>query len=90
MKTDVQVARVFLDKCIELHSRGKLDVESAAMAKFWLSEVEGRVVDQCVQMFGGYGYMWEYPIARAFVEARAHRIYAGSNEVMRELVARSL
>ncbi len=90
MKTQVQVARVFLDRCIELHCEGKLDVESAAMAKYWLTELEGGIIDQCVQMHGGYGYMWEYPIARAFVDARAHRIYAGSNEIMRELIARNL
>jgi acyl-CoA dehydrogenase len=90
MKTEVQVARVFLDKCLELHCRGELDVETAAMAKYWLSELEGRVVDQCLQMHGGYGYMWEYPIARAYTDVRAHRIFAGSNEIMRELVARNL
>ncbi len=90
IKTDVQVARVFLDKCLELHCGGKLDVETAAMAKFWLSELECRIVDQCLQMHGGYGYMSEYPIARAYVDARAHRIFAGSNEIMRELVARGL
>ena len=60
------------------------------MAKWWLSELEGRILDQCLQMHGGYGYMWEFPIARAYADARVHRIYAGSNEIMKELIARSL
>jgi len=90
MKTEIQIGRVFLDRCLELHLEGKLDVETAAMAKYWLTELEGRVMDQCLQMHGGYGYMLEYPIARAFADARVHRIYGGSNEIMRELVARHL
>ncbi|HEY2111105.1 MAG TPA: acyl-CoA dehydrogenase family protein [Dongiaceae bacterium] len=90
MKTEIQIGRVFLDRCLELHLEGKLDVETAAMAKYWLTELEGRVIDQCLQMHGGYGYMLEYPIARAFADARVHRIYGGSNEIMRELVARHL
>jgi alkylation response protein AidB-like acyl-CoA dehydrogenase len=90
MKTETQIGRVFLDRCLGLHLEGKLDVESAAMAKYWLTELEGRVIDQCLQMHGGYGYMLEYPIARAFADARVHRIYGGSNEIMRELVARHL
>jgi len=90
MKTEIQIGRVFLDRCLELHLEGKLDVESAAMAKYWLTELEGRVLDQCLQLHGGYGYMLEYPIARAFADARVHRIYGGSNEIMRELVARHL
>ena len=90
MKTEIQIGRVFLDRCLELHLEGKLDVETAAMAKYWLTELEGRVIDQCLQMHGGYGYMLEYPIARAFADARVHRIYGGSNEIMRELIARSM
>lgn len=90
MKTEVTVGRSFLDDCIGRHLRGVLDVPTAAMAKWWLTEMEGRVVDQCVQLHGGYGYMWEYPITRAYADARVHRIYAGSNEIMKELVARSL
>jgi acyl-CoA dehydrogenase len=90
MKTEVQIGRVFLDRCIELHLNGKLDVEAAAMCKYWLSELECRVVDQCVQMHGGYGYMLEYPIARAYADARVRRIYGGSNETMRELIARAM
>jgi acyl-CoA dehydrogenase len=90
IKTEIQIGRVFLDRCIELHLDGKLDVEAAAMCKYWLTELECRVVDQCVQMHGGYGYMLEYPITRAYADARVRRIYGGSNEIMRELIARSL
>lgn len=90
MKTEVTIARTFLDHCLALHLEGKLDVETAAMAKWWLSELEGRILDQCLQLHGGYGYMWEFPIARAYADARVHRIYAGSNEIMKELIARSL
>jgi len=90
VKTEVTVARTFLDDCICKHLRGELDVPTAAMCKWWLSDLECRVVDTCLQLFGGYGYMREYPIARAFEDARVHRIYAGSNEVMKEIVARSL
>jgi len=60
------------------------------MAKYWLTELEGRVLDTCLQLFGGYGYMWEFPIARAYADARVHRIFGGSNEIMRELIARAL
>lgn len=69
---------------------GKLDETRAAMAKLWCTELEGRVLDKCLQFFGGYGYMWEYPIARAYADARIRRILAGSNEIMKELVARSI
>jgi acyl-CoA dehydrogenase len=90
IKTELQVGRVYVDRCIALHMERKLDVESAAMCKLWVTELEGRVLDQCLQMFGGYGYMWEYPIARAYADARVHRIYAGSSEIMKELIARTL
>lgn len=90
VKTDATVARTFLDACIERHMRGELDVPTAAMCKWWLSELECKVVDSCLQLFGGYGYMREYPIARAYEDARVHRIYAGSNEIMKEIIARSL
>ncbi|WP_072387201.1 acyl-CoA dehydrogenase family protein [Hyphomicrobium sp. CS1BSMeth3] len=88
--TEVQVARVFVDKCLELHIAGQLDVPTAAMQKWWLTEVEGRVLDICLQLHGGAGFMWEYPIARAFADARVHRIFAGTTEIMKEIVARSL
>ncbi len=90
VKTEVTVARTFLESCIRKHLEGKLDVPTAAMCKYWLSDLEGKVVDTCLQLFGGYGYMREYPIARAYEDARVHRIYAGSNEIMKEIVARSL
>lgn len=88
--TETQVARVFVDKCLELHIAGKLDVPTAAMQKWWLTELEGRVLDVCLQLHGGAGFMWEYPIARAYADARVHRIFAGTTEIMKEIVARSL
>ena len=88
--TEVQVARVFVDKCLELHIAGQLDVPTAAMQKWWLTEVEGRVLDICLQLHGGAGFMWEYPIARAYADARVHRIFAGTTEIMKEILARSL
>ena len=69
---------------------GELTPEDAAMAKWWCTELQGRVVDRCLQLFGGYGYMLEYPIARAFADARVTRIYGGANEIMKEIVGRSL
>ena len=88
--TEIQVARVFVDKCLELHIAGKLDVPTAAMQKWWLTELEGRVLDVCLQLHGGAGFMWEYPIARAYADARVHRIFAGTTVIMKEIVARSL
>ena len=90
MKTEVQVGRAFLDRCLELVLDGELDATTAAMVKYWTSEMQGRVLDELLQLFGGYGFMWEYPITRAFADARVQRIYAGSNEIMKELIARSL
>ncbi len=88
--TRTQVGRVFLDHCIERFLSGGLDDTSAAMAKYWLTECEFRILDECVQMHGGYGYMTEYPIARMWADSRVQRIYAGSNEVMKEVIAWSL
>jgi acyl-CoA dehydrogenase len=88
--TMARVARVFLDDCIVAHMAGELDVATAAMCKWWLTDVQCRVVDDCLQFFGGYGYMREYPIARMYVDARAQRIYGGANEIQKELIARSL
>jgi len=88
--TIARVSRVFLDDCIEKHLRGELDVATAAMAKYWLTDRQCEVVDRCLQLFGGYGYMIEYPIARMYTDSRVQKIYAGSNEIMKELVARSL
>ena len=88
--TEVQIGRVFLDRCLELHLQGKLDVPTAAMAKYWATDLQCKVLDECVQLHGGYGFMWEYPIARAWADARVQRIYAGTNEIMKEIIARSL
>jgi alkylation response protein AidB-like acyl-CoA dehydrogenase len=90
LKTEIQVARVFTDRCLELHLEGKLDVVTAAMNKWWTSDMQCRVMDECVQLFGGYGFMWEYPIARAYADARIQKIYGGTNEIMKELISRSL
>ena len=87
---EIQVGRVFVDRCIELHAQGRLDMRTAAMAKLWTTELQDRVLDDCLQLHGGYGYMWEFPIARAWADARVHRIYAGTNEIMREIIARGL
>ena len=89
-QTVAHVARVFIDSCIERHLRGELDTTTAAMAKWWLTEQQCQVVDRCVQLFGGYGYMREYPIARMYEDARVQKIYGGSNEIMKDLIARSL
>jgi acyl-CoA dehydrogenase len=88
--TEARVGRVFLDHCIERFVAGELDDVTTAMAKYWLTDSQGRVLDACVQMHGGYGYMMEYPIARMWADGRVQRIYAGSNEVMKELIAWSL
>jgi acyl-CoA dehydrogenase len=85
--TEAKLGRVFLDHCIERFMAGDLDDATAAMAKYWLTESGCRVVDVCVQLHGGYGYMMEYPIARMWADSRAQRIYAGTNEIMKELIA---
>ena len=90
LQTQVQVARVFVDKCCELIVRDQLDTETASMAKYWTTDLQCKVMDECVQLFGGYGYMWEYPITRAYADARVQRIYGGTNEIMKEVIARAL
>ncbi len=90
MKTEIEIARVFVDRCIEEFNASTLTAETAAMAKWWTSDVQKRVLDQCVQLHGGYGYMLEYPIARAYLDARVQSIYAGTNEIMKEIIGRSL
>ena len=90
LKADITAGRVFTDRCLELHLQKKLDVPTAAMLKQWTTDLQCRVMDECVQLHGGYGYMWEYPIARAWADSRVQRIYAGTNEIMKEIVARSL
>ena len=88
--TLVRISRVFLDNAIEKHLRGELDAATASMAKWWLTDTQSQVIDRCLQLFGGYGYMREYPIARLYADARGQRIYGGANEIMKELIARSL
>jgi acyl-CoA dehydrogenase len=90
IKTEATVGRVFYNNCVERHVNGGLDPVTASMAKYWLTDLQGKVVDQCLQLFGGYGYMNEYPIARMFRDARVQRIYGGTNEIMKVLIARSL
>jgi len=90
LRTEVQVARVFVDKCCELVVNNALDTETASMAKYWCSDLQCKVMDECVQLHGGYGYMWEYPITRAYADARVQRIYGGTNEIMKELISRSM
>jgi alkylation response protein AidB-like acyl-CoA dehydrogenase len=89
-KTQAMVCRTFVDRCLELMLEGKLDAATAAMAKWWSTDLQCRLIDECLQLHGGYGYMWEFPIARAWADARVQRIYAGTNEIMKELIGRAL
>ena len=89
-KTHAVVARTFLDKCIEELIAGRLDTVTASMAKYWTTDLQCQVIDECLQLFGGYGYTVEYPIAQMWADARVQRIYGGANEIMKELIARSL
>jgi acyl-CoA dehydrogenase len=88
--THARIARVFIDRCIEQLVAGKLDTETAAMAKWWITDMQQKVVDECQQLFGGYGYMNEYMVCRMFADSRVQRIYGGTNEVMKELISRAL
>lgn len=90
LDTDVTVAEAYVDRCIELHLEEKFDAVAAAKAKLMATELQGRVIDECLQLHGGYGYMWEYPVARAFADARVQRIYGGTNEIMKLIVGRDL
>ncbi len=90
MATEIDIAQTFTDRCIEALNDGELTVADAAKAKWWCTELQGRVVDGCLQLHGGYGYMLEYPIARAFADARVTRIYGGTTEIMKEVIGRSL
>ncbi len=89
-RTEAHIARVFLNDCVERFIAGQLDVLTTAMAKYWLTDCECRIVDECLQLHGGYGYLAEYPIARMWTDSRVHRIYAGTNEIMKEMIASSL
>ena len=90
LQSEVQIAQVFLDKCTELLMQEKLDTATASMAKYWCTDLQCKVMDECVQLHGGYGYMWEYPIARAYADARVQRIYGGTNEIMKEVITRAM
>lgn len=90
MFTKLEVTQAFVDKCVDAHTRQELSAEEAAMAKWWSAEVQNDVLDNCVQLFGGYGYMNEYRVARAWKDARVNKIWAGSNEIMKELIGRKL
>lgn len=90
MNTEIEVGRAFIDSCVAEVLAGTLTAARASMAKLWLTEMQGRVVDRCVQLFGGYGYMWEYPVARAFSNARSQRIYGGTSDMMKEIIARDI
>ena len=90
LQTQVQIGQVFVDKCTELLMQDKLDTATASMAKYWCSDLQCKVMDECVQLFGGYGFMWEYPITRAYADARVQRIYGGTNEIMKEVITRAM
>ena len=90
MQSQVQMARVFVDHCMTLLLSGELDAPTASMAKLNCTDMAGKVIDECLQLHGGYGFMWEYPIARAYADTRVSRIYGGTNEIMKEVVARSM
>jgi alkylation response protein AidB-like acyl-CoA dehydrogenase len=90
IRTETEIARAYIDRCAQALNAGELTAEDAAMAKWWCTDLQGRVVDRCLQLHGGYGYMLEYPIARAYADARVTRIYGGTNEIMKEIVGRSM
>ena len=89
-KSEATISRVFHDHCIERYLKGELDTVTASMAKYWITDLQGKIIDRCLQLFGGYGYMDEFPISRLYRDARVMRIYAGSNEIMKVIIARSL
>jgi len=90
LATQLQIQQVFVDRCVELLNEHKLTPETASMAKYATTEMEGKVTDECLQLFGGYGYIWEYPIARRYANARVTRIYGGTNEIMKVMISRKL
>ena len=89
-KSEATISRVFHDHCIERYLKGELDTVTASMAKYWTTDLQGKIIDRCLQLFGGYGYMNEFPISKLYRDARVMRIYAGSNEIMKVIIARSL
>lgn len=90
IKTEVCVGRAFVDQCLKIHNDRGLDSATASMAKYWITDLQNSIATRCLQLHGGWGYMWEYPIARAFVDSRVQPIYGGSNEIMKELIARTI
>lgn len=90
LDTEITSAQVFVDRCLELHVEGKLDVPTAAKLKLLSTDLQCKVIDECLQLHGGYGYMWEYPVARAYADARIQKIYAGTNEIMKLIIGRTL
>jgi acyl-CoA dehydrogenase len=90
LKTEATIGRVFYNDCVTRHVNGGLDAVTASMAKYWLTDLQGKIMDECLQLHGGYGYMNEYPIARMWRDARVQRIYGGTNEIMKLLISRSL
>ena len=90
LRTEIDFCRAYLDRCMELQLKDQLSIDAAAAAKYKISDMFSKVVDECLQLHGGYGYMLEYPIARAYIDNRANRIYAGTNEIMKELISRTL
>lgn len=90
VRTLVEIARVYVDRCLDELMQGTLDAVSAASAKYWVSETQTKVLDECLQLHGGYGFIWNYPICRAYADTRIHRIFGGTNEIMKEIIGRSL
>jgi len=90
IKTELAVGRSFVDQCVKLHHEKRLDSATASMCKYWITDLQTKSIDRCLQVFGGWGYMWEYPVCRAFVDARVQPIYGGTNEIMKELIARGI
>ena len=90
MHTKLEVARAYVDRCLELHLKKELDIPTAAAGKYYITDLQCEVIDECLQLHGGYGYMWEYPIARMFADSRVQRIYGGTNEIMKGIVAKAV
>ncbi|OED36325.1 acyl-CoA dehydrogenase [Chromatiales bacterium (ex Bugula neritina AB1)] len=90
LRTEIEVGEAFVDRCVAAHMTGELTTEQASMCKLWLTEMQDKVVDTCVQLHGGYGYMWEYSIAKRYADSRVQRIYGGTSEIMKEVISRSL
>ncbi|RZI92331.1 MAG: acyl-CoA dehydrogenase, partial [Microbacterium sp.] len=90
LQTELDIARIYVDHCIKLHSRRELTAVQAAKAKLWVSDLQFKVADRCLQLHGGYGYIREYPVARSFVDSRVQSIYGGTNEIMREIIGRDM